>query len=160
MRFVYFVSNYLFWEPHVVHRAGAAGELREYESGGLGARHRLVRVDEGQLLPELGGCKVQMTGSPHNVTPWSPHCHHKKSLQLVRLTEVEPPHLVERLPLAVPAEQQHHRQELDGAVAVQVAGPGLRLDRPPPPRDEVEAPEVGSFLQDERCSRNPLLTRT
>ena len=48
----------LFWQPHVVHGAGAGGELREYESGGLGAGHGLVGVDERELLPELGGCKM------------------------------------------------------------------------------------------------------
>ena len=37
--------------------AGAGGELREYERGGLGAGHGLVGVDERELLPKLGGCK-------------------------------------------------------------------------------------------------------
>ena len=46
----------LFWQAHVVHGAGAGGELREYESGGLGAGHRLVGVDERELLPELRRC--------------------------------------------------------------------------------------------------------
>ena len=46
----------LFWQAHVVHGAGAGGELREYESGGLGAGHWLVGVDERELLPELRGC--------------------------------------------------------------------------------------------------------
>ena len=59
--FAGYVSNVvasLFWQPHVVHGAGAGGELREYESGGLGAGHGLVGVDERELLPELGGCKM------------------------------------------------------------------------------------------------------
>ena len=63
-----------------------------------------------------------------------------------RLTEVEPPHLVERLALPLAAEEEHHRQELDGAVAVQAARARLRLERSPPPRDEVKAPEVGPLL--------------
>ena len=40
-----------------MHGAGAGGELGEYESGGLGAGHGLVGVDERELLPELGCCK-------------------------------------------------------------------------------------------------------
>ena len=66
---------------------------------------------------------------------------------IVRLTEVEPPHLVERLALPLAAEEEHHRQELDGAVAVQAARARLRLEGPPPPRDEVKAPKVGPLLK-------------
>ena len=60
---------------------------------------------------------------------------------------MKPPHLVERLALPLAAEEEHHRQELDGAVAVQVARARLRLDGSPPPRNEVEAPEIGSLLK-------------
>ena len=60
---------------------------------------------------------------------------------------MEPPHLVERLALPLSAEEEHHRQELDGAVAVQAPRARLRLDGPPPPRDEVEAPEIGPLLK-------------
>ena len=64
-----------------------------------------------------------------------------------RLTKVEPPHLVERLALPLAAEEEHHRQELDGAVAVQAARARLRLEWPPPPRHEVKAPEVRPLLE-------------
>ena len=40
-----------------MHGAGTGGELREYESGGLGAGHGLVGVDERELLPEFSGYK-------------------------------------------------------------------------------------------------------
>ena len=54
---VYTSIAYLFWQPHVMNGAGAGGELREYERGGLGAGHGLVGVDERELLPKLSGCK-------------------------------------------------------------------------------------------------------
>ena len=60
---------------------------------------------------------------------------------------MESPHLVERLALPLSAEEEHHRQELDGAVAVQAPRARLRLDGPPPPRDKVEAPEIGPLLK-------------
>ncbi len=58
------------------------------------------------------------------------------------LTKVEPPHLVERLPLALPSEDDHDGEELYGAVAVEAPGAGAGLDRAPTAGDEVEAPEV------------------
>ncbi len=60
---------------------------------------------------------------------------------------MEPPHLVERLPLALPSEDDHDGEELDCAVAVEAPGAGAGLDRAPTAGDEVEAPEVGPLLE-------------
>ena len=41
------------------------------------------------------------------------------------------PEFVERLPLALPAEQEHGVEELDGGVRVEAAGPRLAPHWPP-----------------------------
>ena len=46
---------------------------------------------------------------------------------------MKPPHFIERLSLLLAAEEHHHGEELDGAVAMQAARTWTGLDGTPTP---------------------------